>query len=561
MGRLPQGIIRPWGEEKEDMNYKRKDRFSMFKKFGLLFCGLLISGSLLSQTTVRGTVYNDLNKNGKKDRREEGIPEVAVTNGVEVVLTDHRGRYELPLSNDQIISLIKPTGYSVPVNEDFLPQFFYIHKPDGSPESEFPGVAPTGDLPKSVDFALIEAPENEEFSVVLFGDPQPYNLQEIDYFARAIVADLKTRSKEVPFGLSLGDLVGDDLDLFNPYIKAIKEAQIPWYNLLGNHDLNFDATQDHLSDETYEAHFGPANYAFNYGKVHFIILDDVLYPDPRDGKGYWGGFREDQLQFIENNLQTVPKDYLIVLAFHIPWSEPSGDPFRDADRERVFKALKDFPHTLSLSAHTHLQRQDFLGADQGWQQEEPHHHYNVGTTSGDWYSGILDENNLPAATMRDGTPQGYAYLNFHGNQYTIDYQVIGESPDYRMEIFMPKVVAHGRNTSAGIYVNYFLGGEKDKVSYRVNDGEWRNMRKVGEYDPNYMKEVFEWDLAESLRPGRRGSNPVRSTHLWRGSIPARISPGVHTVEVKVEDMFGRTFTQTRTYRLEKPVAVGEPMKN
>lgn len=532
----------------------------MNKQLLVLLGGFLISTGLFAQSTVKGTVYNDLNQNGKKDRREQGIPEVAVTNGVEVVLTDAKGRYELPIGDDQIISVIKPTGYAVPVNDDYLPQFFYIHKPAGSPDFDFTGVAPTGKLPKSVDFGLTESEESENFSAVLFGDPQPYTLQEVDYFARAAVADLMTREKEVPFGLSLGDIVGDDLDLFKPYIQAVKKAKIPWYNLMGNHDLNFDAEQDHLSDETYEAHFGPANYAFNYGKVHFIVLDDVLYPDPRDGKGYWGGFREDQMQFVENNLKTVPKDYLVVLAFHIPWSEPSGDPFRDADRERIFRALKDFPHTLSLSAHTHLQRQDFLGPQQGWLQEEPHHHYNVGTTSGDWYSGVLDQNNLPDATMRDGTPQGYAYLNFKGNKYTIDYQVIGESPEHRMNIFMPKVVTHGRNTSAGIYVNYFLGGEKDKVSYRVNDGQWNTMSRVSDYDRNYMQEVYKWDLSEELRPGRRGSNPVRSTHLWRGSIPARITPGEHTVEVKVEDMFGRTFTETQTYRLVQPIPAGESVE-
>ena len=34
---------------------------------------------------------------------------------------------------------------------------------------------------------------------------------------------------------------------------------------------------------------------------------DVLYPDPRDHEGYWGGFTEEQMQFIENDLKTVPK--------------------------------------------------------------------------------------------------------------------------------------------------------------------------------------------------------------------------------------------------------------
>src|SRR5699024_1358352 len=132
---------------------------------------------------------------------------------------------------------------------------------------------------------------------------------------------------------------------------------------------------DALSDETYEAHFGPANYAFNYGKVHFIILDDVLYPDPRGERKYWGGFRKDQLQFIKNDLKHVPKDHLVVLAFHIPISAPNGDAFRDKDRENLFKLLNRFPLTLSLSAHTHIQRQDFFGREKGWKQDTPHHHY------------------------------------------------------------------------------------------------------------------------------------------------------------------------------------------
>ncbi len=512
---------------------------------------LLLGVGSFAQQTVTGYVYEDHNENGKRDRREKGIAQVAVTNGVEVVLTDKKGKYELPIGQDDIISVIKPSGYAVSVDENNLPQFFYIHKPQGSPELEFAGVAPTGKLPRSVDFGLVPSEESEEFTALIFGDPQPYTIEEVEYFARGIVADIEN-AEHIPFGLSLGDLVGDDLDLFKPYIQAVKEIGIPWYNVLGNHDLNFDVEEDKLSDETFEAHFGPANYAFNYGKVHFLILDDVLYPDPRDGRGYWGGFREDQLQFVENNLKFVPKDHLIVLAFHIPISEPHGDPFRDADREKLFELLKDYPNTLSLSAHTHLQKHDFMKEADGWQQAEPHHHYNVGTTSGDWYSGTLDQNGVPVSTMRDGTPKGYAFLHFNGNEYTIDYKVAGASEDYRMKVFMPKVVAKGRRTGAGIYVNYFLGGEKDKVSYRVGEGPWREMRKVEEHDPVYVREVMAWDDTDKLMPGRRASNPVPSTHLWRGSIPTDLEVGVHQVEIKVEDMFGREFRETTSYRLEEP---------
>ena len=512
---------------------------------------LVFSLGITAQDTATGFVFEDSNQNGRKERIESGIPQVAVTNGQEVVLTNSKGQYELPVGEDNIISVIKPAGYSVRRNEDNLPQFFYIHKPKGSPESKFKGVAPTGKLPKSVDFALQATEEKDEFTALIFGDPQPYTQQQIDYFTRDIVSEVEGIDN-VPFGLSLGDLVGNDLDLFKPYIQAVKKAGIPWYNLLGNHDLNFDAQTDDMSDETFEAHFGPANYAFNYGKVHFIVLDDVVYPDPRDKRGYWGGFREDQLQFVENDLKFVPKDHLVVLAFHIPLREPEkGDAFIDEDRARLFHLLKEYPNTLSLSAHTHVQKQDFFGKEEGWSQEMPHHQYNVGTTSGDWYSGKLDEEGLPISTMRDGTPNGYAFIHFDGHDYSIDYKVAGKPEDYQIEVFAPKVVAAGRRTQAGIFANFFMGTEGDEVLYRIDGGEWKKMRYVEEPDPSYVNLVNEWDTNDELMPGRRSSNPVASEHLWRGKIPTNVEPGDHKIEIKATDMYGRTHTATRGYRIEE----------
>jgi len=520
------------------------------KKSIVSICVLLFSIGILAQSNVQGYVFEDANQNAKKDRKENGIPNVAVTNGVEVVLTDKKGKYELPLADDQIILVIKPSNYRINVSENNLPQFFYNYKPNGSPELKFKGVVPTGKLPKSVDFGLIKQEEEEEFTALVFGDPQPYTEEEVAFFAKGIVAEVEG-IKNVPFGLSLGDLVGNDLNLFNPYIQTVKKIGIPWYNVIGNHDLNFDAKNDKMADETFEAHFGPANYAFNYAKTHFIILDDILYPDPRDGKGYWGGFTEDQLKFIENDLNKVPKDYLIVLAFHIPLTEPSEeDTFRDEDRARLFEILKDFPNTLSLSAHTHIQRQDFFNKKEGWQRDKQHHEYNVGTTSGDWYRGKLNEAGIPVSTMRDGTPKGYAFVHFSGNSYSLDYKVAGKPKEYQMEIFAPKVVAKGRGTKAGIYVNFFMGSKDDTVKYRVDQGEWKVMEYVEEIDPTYAIDVYEWDLSEELILGRRSSNPIASKHLWRGKIPTNIETGEHRIEIKATNMFGKTFDGNSSYRLE-----------
>lgn len=518
------------------------------KKITLFTAWFALGISAYSQYTAKGYVYNDLNKNGKMDRKEKGVAGVAVCNGAEVTVTNEKGRYELPVGSDNIVFVIKPTGYAVPVSEKKQPQFYYIHKPSGSPTGfKYAGVPATKNLPSQINFGLYEANEPANFTALIFGDPQPYTEQEIDYFSKGIVAEVEG-IKDVSFGLSLGDLVGDNLSLHGPYINAVQKMGIPWYNLMGNHDMNYEARVDSLSDETYEANFGPANYSFNYGQVHFIILDDILYPDPRDGKAYWGGFRKSQLDFIENDLKQVDKNKLIVLAMHIPL-ENTHNTFRKEDRDRLFSLLKDFPNTVSLSAHTHLQRNDFYTAEHGWLGANPHHEYNAGTTSGDWYSGELNEQGIPVSTMRDGTPKGYAYMRFIGNRYVIDYKVAGKSADYQIQIFTPFIVPT-RGTTARIHANFFMGHPKSKVEYRIDNGEWKPMTFAETQDPIYLGLQFRWDFTDTLLTGRRPSVAANSTHLWDAPFPRGLSVGNHTVDVRATDMFGRVFTAQKGFQVQ-----------
>ncbi len=506
--------------------------------------------TVITQSFVKGIVYADLNKNKIKDRKEKGVPNVAVSNGREVTLTDSKGEYSLPIAADNIVFVIKPGNYAVPVNEFNQPRFFYIHKPKGSPALKYAGTLPTGDLPGSVNFPLIPSTVEDSFRMLVFGDPQTYTLEEVDFFSRGIVSELKG-IRDVDFGISLGDLVGDNLDLHAPYSSAVKDIGIPWYNVMGNHDENYDVTADSLSDETFEKNFGPATYSFNHGMTHIIMLDDILYPDPRDGRDYWGGFRNDQLEFIENDLRYVPKNHLIILAFHIPIGEdPDNDSFRDEDRRKLFEILGDFPYTLTLSAHSHAQNQVFFTASDGWPQENRHHHYNVAATCGSWYSGRPDANGIPVSTMDDGTPKGYAFINISKNQYAIDYKVAGKPADYYFEIFAPKVVAQNKVTSAGIYANYFMGSATDTLYYRIDSNNWQMMTCVKDYDPSYLHLLHEWDYSEILLDGSRPPNPALCSHLWRGSIPTFLPAGEHIIEIKAKDMYGRELTQKSSYKID-----------
>lgn len=520
--------------------------------FGLL---LMIgqAGAAIAQTKATGYVFHDADGNGKKGSREKGIPQIAVSNGRQVVLTDAKGKYELPVSDNTIIFVVKPSGYRVPLNSNNLPQFYYIHKPKGSPPAKYKGVEPTGPLPKSVDFPLIPQQEPEEFRALVFGDPQVNDNTELGYYENDIVSELNA-VKNVAFGLTMGDLVQQDLTQHKDYAAVTSKVGIPWYNVIGNHDLNTDTKDDSLNHETFEATFGPVDYSFNYGKAHFIVLNDNLFPDKRSPRGgLWSGFRPYQLEFIKNDLKFVDTGRLVVLAFHCPLFGFQDSTFAEPPRAKFFEILRGYPHVFSIAAHTHQLNQNFFTEKDGWHGVQPYHELDAGATCGNWYSGKVNDKGFLDGMMSNGTPRGYIFLNISGNQYKADYKVAGKPADYQIRLYHRKVLTpvwwDGRGS---IYANFFMGHKGSKVECRIDDGPWKKMRYSEEADPYYLVQNTMWDEADTLFKGRRPTESADCKHLWKAPLPCNIGVGVHQIEVRATDLWGRTFIQRSSYRIEEP---------
>ncbi|TDQ11515.1 calcineurin-like phosphoesterase C-terminal domain-containing protein [Pedobacter metabolipauper] len=523
----------------------------MIKKLLWVVLLLLVQSKLYAQEKAIGIVYEDKNVNNIKDKAEGGIKGVAVSNGSEVVLTDERGRYELPIGKDDIIFVIKPSGYQVGLNADNLPQSYYIHKPLGSPKSKFKGVAPTGKLPKSINFALHKQVENDDFKILVMGDPQVLDKRELEYYNKSILSEA-AQVKDIAFGISLGDMVQEDLGLNGDYKKLTSNLHVPWYNVLGNHDMNTDSGIDSLHDETFEADFGPASYSFNYGKAHFIILDNNVFPDPRGGKGLWAGYTKKQFRFIENDLKQVKKDQLVIIANHIQMNIVNENSFRKEDRQQLFNLFKGYTNVLVLSAHTHNNQQFFYTKEDGWPNETRLHEYNVGAACGNWYSGKINERGVAESTMSDGTPVGFVTMQISGNKYKADYKVSGKPEDYQIGLFHRKVMAtiwwEGRGR---LYANFFMGHKGSKVEYRIDNENWKPMRYIVEPDPAYIAELYRWDTADILFPGRRPTEPANCTHLWWAQLTNDRPLGTHSIEVRAKDDYGQTFVQKSSFRIEE----------
>ena len=134
-----------------------------------------------------GTVFHDLSRDGVRQDDEPGVAGVIVSNGRDVTTTDEEGRYTLPAFDNMTVMVHEPAAWDVPVNDHGVPQFFYAHKPEGTPEPlRYGGLEPTGPLPEAINFPMIRTGADEDFSCVMMGDAQPYSNTEVGYVRDSI---------------------------------------------------------------------------------------------------------------------------------------------------------------------------------------------------------------------------------------------------------------------------------------------------------------------------------------------------------------------------------------
>lgn len=500
--------------------------------------------------TLRGTVFVDGNGDGARDAGEAGLAGAKVSNGREIALTDAEGHYSLPLRAGDTLFLIKPPGVDLPRRSDGLPAFWKHHFPQGSPPLGYGAIAATrigdGDFP--VWPVLLEPPP--QLDVLLFGDPQVKHADDVDFYSRDIVEPL-TSAPQAQLGVSLGDIVNDDLSLYPAIIRATVRLGRPWLHLPGNHDVDADASRDEDSLLSYRAAFGPDTYVWEERQAAFILLDDVIH-QPGARPAYVGGLREDQFAFLQAYLATAPVERRLVIAAHIPFHDatPGLETFRRADRERLFALLARFPRVLLLSAHAHTQRHYFHAAADGWNGAQPLHEYVVGAASGGFWSGLPDADGIPDARMSDGTPNGYARLRVEADDYRLRWHVARDASDTRIALHAPRVLRRGAYPAFVVSANVYMGMADTRVEYRIDAGEWKPMLRAAQPDPGLLAINAVDDAADTLRAYDRAVEATPSTHLWRGVLPTDLAHGRHRVEVRAFDRWDGELRATTDYRLE-----------
>lgn len=505
----------------------------------ILILGCLLASSLgIAQTKSfsDGFVYLDQNKNGKLDSGELGVKGVSVSNGLEVIQTDADGYWKLPVRNEEAIFVVKPAGYQVGVKSNQLPKHYFL----------FDDVEQAAKNKSKLNFPLQRNDEPEQFDVLFWGDPQARGMKEVEYIAHDVVEECL--ATEARFGVSLGDLVADDPLLMDSISQYIGHIGIPWYNIFGNHDNDRQAKTNQERDDTFERFFGPSTYAFEYGQVVFIALNNIFYGD--DGR-YSPHFTSEQIAFVKSYLRAVPVDRLVVLMMHAPIIECDN-------KEAILELIQDRKHSFSISGHAHEQAHLFLDAGQGWRGAEAHHHLVNATVCGSWWCGLKDEFGIPHATMNDGAPNGYSIVSFDENSYKIRFKAARRPADYQMNIYLPEQIDAAKAGEQVVVVNVFAGSEKSVVEMQVNgQGSWFNLEKKDQIDPQSLQvhllnsyldlEKGDHKLEDFL--GYPMDYPSVSTHMWEGKLPDNLTSGVHKLTVRTKDMFGQEWKAYRLFRV------------
>ncbi len=498
----------------------------------LLFLSASTNQPLQAQTrsTVKGIVFHDKNENGIYDSGDKPLKNVAVSNSREVVVTNRKGEYELPLRDNSALFVIKPRNWAVPVDENQVPQFYKMYSSAGISGTKYEGLPPTGSLPESVDFPLLPSEEPDKIKALIFGDTQPRDNKEIYFMSEDVIPEVI--GTDADFGVTLGDVVFDDLSIYDHLTGSLSTIGIPMWYVAGNHDFDFTGNNTTEARGTWYKNFGPSYYSFSYGPAHFIVLDNVRWIVDGDERYYRTGLGEDQLEFFRNELKRLDDNQLLVLLTHIPY-EDSREWQDQTEKQAFYKLLASHPKSVSLVAHTHRHYHHFLDKEAGFPGNEPHHMISMGTVCGAWWTGAPNEFGIPHTMMSDGTPNGYAFLHIDKNDWKLEWKTAGEASDVQMHIHAPEVVSSENEIK--VIANIYNALPDAVVKMKIGaEGEWIEMKRIPQIDPVRLAEKEKENQLGEV-PWRKMGGDQDSEHIWEASVKPELKPGVHFIQINAQD--------------------------
>ncbi|RPD44176.1 calcineurin-like phosphoesterase C-terminal domain-containing protein [Paracnuella aquatica] len=488
------------------------NRRDFLRSFGLLGAGIATPAAAVqaASTITKQHGAGIITIRGKITAAGKGIAGVAVTDGSSVVRTDSRGAYELVASSAaEFVYISVPSGYAFPQERGVAR--FYQRIAAGS--SAF-----------TANFILEKLPvDDTKHNFVVWADPQVISEADATELKTTSAPDLKAVVQSYPkntlfHGIGCGDLVWDKFDLYEDYKEAIAISGVPFFNVLGNHDMDLDAAGDEASAKTFKKEFGPTYYSFNRGAVHYVVLDDVFFVGT--AKKYIGYITEAQLSWLEKDLALVAPGSTVVVSLHIPTNtgaarrngkeEEMGGTVQN--RKQLYKLLTPFKAHI-MSGHTHV--------SESWTEGAITEHVH-GTVCGAWWTGPI---------CSDGTPSGYGVYEVNGSELQWYYKGTGLQRNEQLRVYAP---GRDKANSAAVVANVWNWDPQWKVEWFEDGVAKGTMKQQVGLDP-WAVELF---AGPELPQKHKFVEPTKTDHLFY----AQPAAGAKEITVKATDRFGNTYT-------------------
>jgi len=441
----------------------------------------------LNGKTLKGTVAT----------KGTGLKDVVVSDGYSVIATDKNGRFQLEPHPEAVALFVSiPSGYSF-LNEKGIAKHYRLLQEIATANE--------------VNFELTPLDKDDnEHQFIIWADPQVANAKDIEKMMTQSVPDVQklvaaAGTETLLHGITVGDIVWDKLELFPEYDKAVAQMGIPFFQCLGNHDMDYRKGGDETSDDTFSLRYGPTYYSFNRGQVHYVVMDNVRYLGV--DRKYDGYIQQHQLDWLQKDLAYVPKDRLIVLCVHIPVHKATKN-------NEALYALLEGRQVHIMSGHTHYNVNAITGDI---------YEHNHGTVCGAWWTGPVCE---------DGTPCGYGVYKVKGTQLGWYYQSTGKPADYQMKIYATDLTA----TDKQLLVNIWNYDPAWKTEYWVDGVSKGALEMIEGFDPDAYKAMLGPDL-----PKPRGfAEPKKNKHMFGAVVPITTK----LFKVVATDRFGKQYTET-----------------
>lgn len=447
---------------------------------------------------------------GRVRSRGRGLARVGVTDGLQVVTTATDGSYELVTTSDrEFVHLSLPAGYRVPLNPTGTARFYQPIPRDAGRE-----------LTASFDLEPLDRPDGRH-ACLLLPDPQTEDAHEMRWLHEQSVPDVRRTVEQLGdrevFGVACGDIMFDKLELFPDYERAVAAMGIPFFQVVGNHDLDQQNLTDERSTDTFSRYFGPRYYSFDRGTVHYVVLDDVFW----HGTTYIGYLAGDQLSWLERDLARIEPGRTVIVLLHIPVlgsthlrrdQRSPGSSVAVMNREALYRLLAPYQAHV-LAGHMHENEHLF---------ENGVHEHVSGTVSGAWWSGPI---------CGDGTPSGYSVYEVSGESVSWRYQATGKDAGHQIRVYPRGADPRAPDELVANVWDWDL--EWQVVWYEGGDRRGTMSRRRG-LDPLSV----ELHTGPALPPRRTWVEPYVTDHLFY----APVSSDARDVRVEATDRFGRVYT-------------------